>query len=626
MMVLLGLLNNKFMDGKFEMPPEPTQIDPMEETENQIEKKDINTTKRIEGHEKPKKQSLIKKALKKIGMVGALVASLTAGAEAQKKPVDDPFATESLHRVSRQYKPTEIVSGHRYRGLTNLDDAIALGTDRGSDVSLAIQHNIKRPESFADIGKMIVEPVSVSLSFPYGKDNLVAKVKTRLGYKDGETQIVDIEIPYRYAQKFDTANPKNQEEMKKQAMEDAQKLFDKIMTSVFGPSFFKKEAVEHHREFSSPLTQVNSMHVEGYASPESTQGVNLDDIRNQKLSKLRAENATETIRELFKRENVGVENVTFHGGGEEALSQDELKRLASEAVKIDLSDPSDSQSSQVLKIIKEYNNGSITEESALKLLDETVGSKRKVAVHLEVNEEKKVLIIPLPLLLFLWPAIKKLVDKYREFEDRRKYKSSKRLPHSFIRSEDHIPEIATDGEVKFKDNETINSEAGKFFAGYTHRSDSFFIVSSDDQYDLETANIYRQVAQRQGLEVVKPEHSRGDVDDQTGGYIRIIKSLSTDPEKTQEEMYEREFKNLIRLLNFGEKKIKENEDEQKSDVSPKTIHILAFGHGDLVQHALSKYFSRWKYPMARLEVIQMSGTKNPNKAKVKYRLDTKKIR
>ncbi len=579
------------------------------------------------------KPSLIKKALEKVGMASALLASMAGGAEAQVRPADDVFAAGSLPKVTRQYKPTQTVRGDRYVGLANLDNTLALETkDIGQDVSLAIQHNIKRPESLAELGKMLLEPVSVSLSFPYGKDNLVAMVRTRIGYEDGETQVIDVEIPYRYAQKFDTADPKDREKMKEQAMDDARKLFDKILTNVSGLSFFKREAGQHHREFSAPLTEVDSMKVEGFASPESTDGVNLGDVRNQGLSKLRAENAAATIRELFKEKNIGVEEITFQGEGEDALSAEELKRLAEEAVKLDLSNINSPQNTKVLKIIKDYNAGSITEDSALKLLDEVVGGKRKVAVHLEINNEKKVFVLPLPLLLAAWPIIRKISSVV---DDWRGGGSWEGFPHHFIRSQDptrpteEVARIATDGSIERINVERVTLEANRFFNNYGRISDpdhSFFIVSSSNTNDLETADVYRQVAQQRGFNVIRPgntnpQHRNIGEDDLAGGFVRVIDSLSVDPGQSQEDLYNREFKNLIRLLNFGQRKISQSAEQNPSQPH---VSILAFGEDDTVQHALRRYFNQPS--LGNLEVIDFKTMRNPRRARARFRGRTKKVR
>jgi len=574
----------------------------------------------------PKKQSILSKALKRIGIAGALLTTLSQRVEAQKKPAEDIFSKESLSKVTRKYKSERPVAGDRYTGVTDVDDVFALETKSGGqDVSYAIQHNLEKPESLAEFSKMLIEPVSISFSFPYGKDNLVAIIRTKLGYGEKETQIVDVEIPYKYAEQFDKADPKDKEKMKEQAMEDAEKLFEEILTNVFGPSFFKKDAEEHHREFSTPITEVSAMDVEGFASPESTKGINLKDVRNQKLSKLRAENASETIRELFKEKNIGVEEITFHGGGEVALDDEELKKLANEAVQLDLSNPNDKQGVKVLEIIEKYNDGSITEESAKELLDEIVGSKRKVAIHLEIDKEKKILVLPIPLLLSVGWGIKKILNTYEWWRNR----GGKYLPHSFIRSQD--PKKPTEEVPRIKDNvfeyvniEKVVLEANEFFSHYKFPYPggySFFMVSSDDKNDLETADVYRRVAQQRGFKVIKPEHTRNDSEDITHGYVRVINSLNVDPEKSQEELYNHEFKNLIRLLDFGENKIKEGEE----DPSQGLIKILAFGQDNTVQHALNKYFKE-RYPLRNLEVISLGGTKNPEKAKASYRGKTRKIK
>lgn len=406
-------------------------------------------------------------------------------------------------------------------------------------------------------------------------------------------------------------------------MQDAEKLLEKISTDVFGLSFFQKSAEEHHREFSAPITKVNALDVEGFASPESTDGVNLQDIRNQKLSKLRGENAAKTIRELFKDKNIGVDEVTFHGSGEKALSQEELKQLSNEAVILDLSNPKDPQSVRVLEIIKEYNDGKITEESALKILEDTIGSKRKVAVHLELDEEKKILVLPIPLIL----GVPWLIKKMGEFDDWRRLRSAKGLPHSFIRTEDpskptvRIPQVGPSGVISHIDVGRLEIEAQRFFNSYNPQFDRFFMVSSDDTNDLETANAYRLTAENGGFDVIRPDHTRGDVNNITDGFVRVIKSLNVDPNKNTQQLYEREFKNLIKLLNFGEERITEN---LAGNPDRRQIHILAFGQEPTVIEALNRFFR--EQGINNLEVIGLAGTNRPTRARANFRGKTRRIR
>ena len=559
------------------------------------------------------------KISRRLAIALGIISSMT-GAMPQESNVDDPFAKESHHKITREYEATKMVRGEDYIGATNLDDTIGLTDSMDKDVSVVLQHNIRMPESLADLGKMLIEPLSVSISIPYGKDNAVAKVRTMLGYKDGEPQIVDIEIPYTYAEHFDTADPKDREKMRGQAREDAEKLFEKILTTTFGPSFFKKEAEEHHREFGSPLTKVNTMDVEGYASPETADGINTNDIRNQKLSKLRAENATEIISELFKEKNIGVDEIYFQGKGEVVLSPQELKKLAAESVQLDLADRQNPESEKVLKIIQQYDDHRITNQDALRLLEETVGSKRKVAVHMEINEEKKILVLPIPALLLLGYAIKKGSGTWEN-------RGGSDLPHSFIRSEDpsrpmvRVPHITREGRLGHHEIERVNMEANRFFAGYTPSSDAFFIVSGNEEDSLETANVYRLTAEERGLEVIRPEHARNERDDITHGSVRVLSDLSIERGDTAEDLYNREFKNLIRLLNFGEGRIRE---AQAADPLSKRIHILAFGQDVTVIHALERFFRERN--IDNLEVIEMRGTRNPERALGRFRGKTRRIR
>ena len=160
---------------------------------------------------------------------------------------------------------------------------------------------------------------------------------------------------------------------------------------------------------------------------------------------------------------------------------------------------------------------------------------------------------------------------------------------------------------------------------------------------METANIYRQEAHKRGIEVTRPKKSGTKLAEEIGeGEIRAFSRLSIDsdnvlidslftpsayleginweavdvetrekwqeakavidaddkgsfganflahseemqgffPEiKTAKNKYEREFKNLLRLLRFGMKKIEESEIQKR-------VHIVAFGHEDSMLEGL----------------------------------------
>jgi len=623
------------MKQNFEIPETPQDKDGIEK------KSETRTTK----------DNILKKALQRLGLAAALFGATASPSEAQK--TNETASKESLPKITRTVKDMDVVAGRSYGAIQNLPNVIGGSANASNDVDVMIQHNIKRPESLSEFGKMLVEPISVSISFPYGKDHAVAKIKTWMFGEESKTQIVDINIPYRYAETFDKADPKDVEEMKKQATEDAEKLFDSIMTEIFGLSFFKNETLQNHEENGSPITKVNKMSVEGFASPESTDGVNLDDKRNLSLSELRAENAANTIREIFAGRNIAVDDISFHGSGEEKLAQDELEKLAGEAVRLDLSDEREPLTAQVLDIITKYNNGELNNDSATELLNELVGNKRKVILHMEIDEQEKILVLPLPLLLIALLKLSKHVDFSRLFNKNGSYTAPPK--HRFIRSEDPTrPEVETlDGiEIKNFSKETrrhmegsitkterLSAEAEKFMMSYSKDNTVFFIVSSNDPNDLETANAYRLAAQKKDIRILKPKNPRGDREDITDGYVRVIKTLGPTPNKTEEEAYVDDFEKIVRLVDFGgltAKKIEHRMQKRGELDKYQEIIILAFGEGEVLEHALNRYFPTKTSSIRNLEVIKFGSTlygipRRPMEDKneeieVAFRNKTKKIK
>jgi len=196
--------------------------------------------------------------------------------------------------------------------------------------------------------------------------------------------------------------------------------------------------------------------------------------------------------------------------------------------------------------------------------------------------------------------------------------------------------------------ELAQKSAKEFFKSLNPENDELFFVSSNEARALETAGIYRNEALANKFTILKPEHSRSQISEgHLGGDVRIVDSLSLNlpnaivssllnpsssrhpvnydalgtaerdmykeiqnlidkddkgsfaenflahgnlvkkyiPEfQTAEDLYNRNFKDLIRLFKFAEKKIGESN-------SKKQIRILAFGHENQLLVALNKYFN-----------------------------------
>src|SRR3989344_1243394 len=230
---------------------------------------------------------------------------------------------------------------------------------------------------------------------------------------------------------------------------------------------------------------------------------------------------------------------------------------------------------------------------------------------------------------------------------RAKYGSYARIaesenPQGSIHHEDQVTPDLPEAGV-----ELAKVEAEKFFAELNPGTDELFFVSSGQTRALETAAIYRGVAKAKNFEILAPENVRGNLAREIGGGdIRLVRNLSLKPSNvlidsifnpdrtlpainwdavdletrnrwekahkmiqdddkgswganmfhhgaevkklfpevdTAEELYESQFKNLLRLAEFGMKKAGESGRE-------KNLKILAFGHESYMGHALQQYF------------------------------------
>ncbi len=204
-------------------------------------------------------------------------------------------------------------------------------------------------------------------------------------------------------------------------------------------------------------------------------------------------------------------------------------------------------------------------------------------------------------------------------------------------------------------------EAEKFFAALDPQDTTVFFVSSNEARALETANIYRKIAHEKGFEVQRPEHVRSEIAAQIGGgeirtldtlspnYTNMLYSTIFNPEKTlagvnidamdadtkrkwdegraiiqaddrgswganfhahsvamkeifpeiktSGELFETSFKNMMRLVRFGQKKTEEAGTE-------KNVKVLGFSHENYVLAALERYFQ--EQGMKNCEVIRFA--------------------
>jgi len=194
--------------------------------------------------------------------------------------------------------------------------------------------------------------------------------------------------------------------------------------------------------------------------------------------------------------------------------------------------------------------------------------------------------------------------------------------------------------------ELAQGEAEKYFDHLDSKNDKLFFFSSNEARAIETANIYRNVAKERGFSIIKPEHSRSRIsDDSAEGDIRILNTVSINSKnllidsvfnpankrgdidlekipietrdayeravaiidnddqgswganfakhgdkikeifpgvKTAEEVYDGKFRDFLDLISFGRAKAQEN--------NQLNIKVLVFGHENMVIYVLEKYF------------------------------------
>lgn len=289
---------------------------------------------------------------------------------------------------------------------------------RGTDSSIILEHQLRIPRSLAEAGKIFVEPVTLMLTMPYerGNKSLIAKIFMDSRDKDPKAFTVDVDIPYQYARDFETASPADQKKMEQEMLSNAKEFFERLLPAIAGPSFFKKEIAQEHGRSEESSAQITKLSIAGFASPEGEGTIGADTVRNRKLAKLRAENAATVLKNIFKQYGVGVEAIEYQGRGEAQFSQDEITQLLQLSHELRLERDGAPDDQNILALIKRYNDGEIKMPEAVRKLNALIGSKRKVAIHVEVAERKGILVVPVPLFLLLIAGV--LGRRRREDDER----------------------------------------------------------------------------------------------------------------------------------------------------------------------------------------------------------------
>lgn len=195
--------------------------------------------------------------------------------------------------------------------------------------------------------------------------------------------------------------------------------------------------------------------------------------------------------------------------------------------------------------------------------------------------------------------------------------------------------------------ELSQNKATEFFSELDPLKTKLFFVSSNEARAIETASIFKKIAEKKGFNIIKPENTRSDfVDKYTDGNIRVIDSLSINPQnilmavsifnsgkqdtsiffdkldeqtkenwtkvrniidqedkgswaknykeygemvkgflpdqvKTTQDLYENNFKNIKKLIQWSAKKIEESNEN---------IKVIGFGHEDYMLEFLNQEF------------------------------------
>ena len=218
--------------------------------------------------------------------------------------------------------------------------------------------------------------------------------------------------------------------------------------------------------------------------------------------------------------------------------------------------------------------------------------------------------------------------------------------------------------------ELAKKSAKEFLKTLDPNKDELFFVSSNEVRALETAEIYHNEATMRRFIISKPEHSRSSISDKyLNGDIRMVNALSInfknsiannllnpqssrrqinfealDPKEvetyknlqeeidkdnkgsfaanflaygdlvkkeipefeTAEDLYNRNFKELIRFFKFAEKKAESSTPERQ-------LRILAFSHENQLLVALNKYFD--EHGINNCEILHVESSDEGIKAK-----------
>jgi hypothetical protein len=261
---------------------------------------------------------------------------------------------------------------------------------QGESSGLFARHNLRRPESLLDFGKMLVEPASIGMKFRLGRESWPARILT--GSDETDPFLFALDVPYEYARDFERASPVDRRKMQEDMASRAQALLEQVLPLVFGLTVHQNEVRQDMSRYS--VSRLDTVSIDGFASGESDRGVDTDDPRNQRLSELRAENAAQVLEQLFRERGVAVNEIRHRGQGELHLLSEERRALLQDATELKIGPDGLPENKLLLELIKKYNAGQIKPGEALERLEQMVGGKRKVAIKVQTEERDFVLVLP----------------------------------------------------------------------------------------------------------------------------------------------------------------------------------------------------------------------------------------
>lgn len=212
-------------------------------------------------------------------------------------------------------------------------------------------------------------------------------------------------IPYEYSRNFDTAQALRGDDFERVGGYFNQQMNRELVDVLGGFDVSKRVYRAYHGEPVPSGLKIVDLQFTGAASPEGpaekgprTLLATEIDAENLKLAQLRAENAYSPEQlEMLGLDQKTIKELSHQVSAEEIqLNSSEMRELSVLAQ----NEPGVDDMERIFNLVKDYNDEKITDQAALKKMDEIMGGKRKVEITVTYEgNHKKVLLIPIPLLL-----------------------------------------------------------------------------------------------------------------------------------------------------------------------------------------------------------------------------------